>query len=205
MKIVVDDYPYYASDCIFCEDPSNEKCCKLNGNTCHLTNFTTVTTPNEHSKCELLTTIEDIKKEKYNMNNTQSNINCIYCNSPAINETLTDRDLLVCTCYKLKNYKGNINTTYKSTHDMQMHQEILKRDAEIKELKEKLKLEEDTKHKINSDINNRILSGEIGYANYIRKEFADKLKNVFITIDGTFPVCDIEDHIDNTLREMENK
>ncbi len=34
------------------------------------------------------------------------------------------------------------------------------------------------------------------------KEFADRLKDVFVTIDGTFECCEIEDHIDNLVKEM---
>lgn len=34
------------------------------------------------------------------------------------------------------------------------------------------------------------------------KEFAEKLKDVFVTIDGTFECWEIEEHIDNIVEEM---
>ena len=34
------------------------------------------------------------------------------------------------------------------------------------------------------------------------KEFAEKLKDVFVTIDGTFECWEIEEHIDNIVKEM---
>lgn len=34
------------------------------------------------------------------------------------------------------------------------------------------------------------------------KEFAEKLKDVFVTIDGTFECWEIEEHIDNLAKEM---
>ena len=34
------------------------------------------------------------------------------------------------------------------------------------------------------------------------KEFAEKLKDVFTTIDGTFECCEVEEYIDNLVKEM---
>ena len=34
------------------------------------------------------------------------------------------------------------------------------------------------------------------------REFADRLKDVFVTIDGTFECWEVEDHIDNLAKEM---
>ena len=37
------------------------------------------------------------------------------------------------------------------------------------------------------------------------KEFAERLKEVFTTIDGTFECWEVEEHIDNLVKEMESK
>lgn len=34
------------------------------------------------------------------------------------------------------------------------------------------------------------------------KEFAEKLKDVFVTVDGTFECSEVEEHIDNLVKEM---
>lgn len=34
------------------------------------------------------------------------------------------------------------------------------------------------------------------------KDFAEKLKDIFVTIDGTFECWEIEEHIDNLVKEM---
>lgn len=34
------------------------------------------------------------------------------------------------------------------------------------------------------------------------KEFAEKLKDVFVTVDGTFECSEVEEHIDNLVEEM---
>lgn len=34
------------------------------------------------------------------------------------------------------------------------------------------------------------------------KEFAEKLKDIFVTIDGTFECWEVEEHIDNLVKEM---
>ena len=43
------------------------------------------------------------------------------------------------------------------------------------------------------------------FCNKVRKEFAEKLKDVFTTVDGTFECCEVEEHIDNLIKEMEEK
>lgn len=46
----------------------------------------------------------------------------------------------------------------------------------------------------------------IGILNKVKeqaiKEFAEKLKDVFVTVDGTFECSEVEEHIDNLVKEM---
>lgn len=62
IKIVVNEYPFYASDCMFCNYPDDERTCGIDGYSCHLTNSTAQNpTDGNHDKCDKLISFEDMK------------------------------------------------------------------------------------------------------------------------------------------------
>ena len=62
MRIVVNEYPYYASGCMFCNYPDDERTCGIDGCRCNLTNSTAQNpTDGNHDKCDKLISFEDMK------------------------------------------------------------------------------------------------------------------------------------------------
>lgn len=85
-------------------------------------------------------------------------------------------------------------------HGILLSNENLK---EVFDLIERLLRRIDRFKEANQSINDRVISGEIGYARDIRKELAERIKEEFPNAISPFHDYSIEMYLDNLLKEME--